>query len=163
LPHFPDNDILISGSLWLEAITLLSRSGIHAVRALVALASLPEGEFKGAAALAEETGAPPNYLGKLLQALSRDGLVKSQKGLGGGFRLAQPAEKIRMYDIIHSLEDVHRWTRCVFGMECTEETPCALHDRWVAIRESYMDMLKSTRLVDLTPTFEHRGVKLPVR
>lgn len=148
---------------WLEAIILLSRSGIHAVRALVALSALPEGEFRGAAALADETGAPPNYLGKLLQALSRDGLVKSQKGLGGGFRLAQPAEKITMYDIVHSLEDVHRWTRCVFGMECTEDTPCALHDRWVRIRESYMEMLKSTRLVDLTPSLEHRGAKLPVR
>lgn len=142
---------------------MLSRSGIHAVRALVALSSLPKGEFKGAAALADETGAPPNYLGKLLQTLSRDGLVKSQKGLGGGFRLARQAEEITMFDIIHSLEDVHRWNRCVFGSECTEDEPCALHDSWVRIRDSYLEMLKSTRLVDLTPSFAHRGVKLPTR
>ena len=83
----------------LEAISLLSRSGIHAVRALVALAQLPEGEFKGAAALAEKTDAPPNYLGKLLQALAREGLVQSQKGLGGGFRLARDPDDITITDL----------------------------------------------------------------
>jgi Rrf2 family protein len=140
---------------------VLSRSGIHAIRALVALTNLPRGEFKGAAALAEETAAPPNYLGKLLQTLSREGLVKSQKGLGGGFRLARPAEQISMYDIVHALEDTNRWNRCVFGTECTKEEPCAVHDHWVEIRESYMEMLQSTRLVDLVPTELHRGVTPP--
>jgi len=140
---------------------LLSRSGIHAIRALVALTRLPEGEFRGAAALADETAAPPNYLGKLLQTLSREGLVKSQKGLGGGFRLARPADKITMYDIVHALEDTHRWTRCVFGTECTEDCPCAVHDHWSGIRDAYMLMLKATRLVDLVPAPGNRGVNLP--
>lgn len=137
---------------------LLSRSGIHAVRALVALAIVPDGDFKGAAALAEETGAPPNYLGKLLQALSREGLVESQKGLGGGFRLARDPEEITMYDVVRSIEDVRRWTQCLFGGNgCSEDNPCAVHNRWMQIRESYMDMMKTTRLVDLLPTAQHRG------
>lgn len=140
---------------------MLSRSGIHAIRALVALTVLPEGEFKGAAALAEETAAPPNYLGKLLQTLSREGLVRSQKGLGGGFRLARPADQISMYDIVHALEDTMRWTRCVFGTECKEDEPCAVHDHWTEIRESYLEMLKATRLVDMVPTASHRGVNPP--
>lgn len=141
-----------------EAMEVLSRSGIHAVRALVALAELPTSEFRGAAALAEETGAPPNYLGKLLQALSREGLVESQKGLGGGFRLARAPEEITMYDVVSSIEDVRRWTQCIFGGEgCSETNPCAVHDRWSEIRESYVDMLRTTRLVDLLPTAYHRG------
>lgn len=139
---------------------MLSRSGIHAVRALVALAQLPEGEFKGAAALAESTDAPPNYLGKLLQALSREGLVQSQKGLGGGFRLAQDPNDITMYDVIRSIEDVRRWTQCIFGGNgCSDKNPCAVHDRWATVRDSYLHMLKTTRLVDLLPTAQHRGTK----
>jgi Rrf2 family iron-sulfur cluster assembly transcriptional regulator len=137
---------------------LLSRSGIHAVRALVALAQLPEGEYKGAAALAEATDAPPNYLGKLLQSLTREGLVQSQKGLGGGFRLAEDPSKITMYDVIESIEDVRRWSQCIFGGNgCSDTNPCAVHDRWAGVRKSYLDMLQTTRLVDLLPSKEHRG------
>jgi Rrf2 family iron-sulfur cluster assembly transcriptional regulator len=142
----------------LEAIELLSRSGIHAVRALVALAQLPDGEFKGAAALAEATDAPPNYLGKLLQGLAREGLVESQKGLGGGFRLARNSDQITMYDVVRSIEDVRRWTQCIFGgAGCSDRNPCALHHRWAGVRESYVDMLQTTRLIDLLPGSRHRG------
>ena len=137
---------------------MLSRSGIHAVRALVALAELPPGEFKGAGALAEMTSAPPNYLGKLLQTLSRSGLVESQKGLGGGFRLARPAADITMFDVIEAIDDVSRWYNCLFGGEgCSETNPCAVHDRWVQVREEYLTMLRDTRLVDMLPTHLHRG------
>lgn len=137
---------------------MLSRSGIHAIRALVALAQLPRGEYKGAAALAEETEAPPNYLGKLLQSLSREGLVRSQKGLGGGFRLARDPKDITMFDVVDSIEDMRRWNNCLFGgAGCSETNPCAVHDRWLEIRESYLEMLKSTRLIDLLPTALHRG------
>ncbi len=142
----------------MEGNLLLSRSGIHAVRALVALAQLPEGEYKGAAALAAATDAPPNYLGKLLQSLTREGLVQSQKGLGGGFRLAQDPSKITMYDVIQSIEDVRRWTQCIFGGNgCSDKNPCAVHHRWAGVRESYLDMLQTTRLVDLMPSKNHRG------
>jgi Rrf2 family protein len=124
----------------------------------VALAQLPEGQYKGAAALAESTDAPPNYLGKLLQALSREGLVQSQKGLGGGFRLAMAPRDITMYDVIRSIEDVRRWSQCMFGGDgCTDKNPCAMHDRWATVREKYLEMLKTTRLIDLLPTARHRG------
>jgi DNA-binding IscR family transcriptional regulator len=68
---------------------MLSKTGLHAVRALVALARLPEGCYAGAARIAQDIGAPQNYLSKLLKALAEEGLVESQKGLGrrrGGSR-----------------------------------------------------------------------------
>ena len=82
---------------------MLSKSGIHAVRALVVLAGLPVGEYKGASSIADETGAPRNYLGKLLQLLSRRGLVESQKGLGGGFRLSQSSGNISLFDVVDAI------------------------------------------------------------
>ena len=70
---------------------MLSKTGLHAVRAIVALARLPGGAYAGAGRIAQEISAPQNYLGKLLQSLADEGLVESQKGLGGGFRLARSA------------------------------------------------------------------------
>jgi Rrf2 family transcriptional regulator, iron-sulfur cluster assembly transcription factor len=129
---------------------MLSRSCVHAIRAVVVLASLPPGAYCGTSAIADTTGAPRNYLGKLLLQLSRRGLVESQKGLGGGFRLAQSPDKISLHDVVESIEDVSRWTECAFGgKQCTDETPCPLHHQWGAVRTAYMSLLRNTSIAAL--------------
>ena len=54
---------------------MISKTGIHATLALSFLAKLPAGEYAGAAQIADEVGAPRNYLGKLLKQLAEVGLV----------------------------------------------------------------------------------------
>jgi len=131
---------------------VLSKSGVHAVRALVVLAELPSGDYRGAVSIAGQTGAPRNYLGKLLQLLSRHELVESQKGLGGGFRLARAPEQISLFDVIDSIEDTSRWNDCILGNpSCSDGNPCSVHDRWGPVRESYLDLMKQTTIADLTP------------
>jgi Rrf2 family protein len=132
---------------------VLSKSGVHAVRALVALAELPPGEYKGAVAIARQTGAPKNYLGKLLQLLSRRGLVESQKGLGGGFRLARAPASISLFDVIDAIEDSSRWYECILGNpSCSDDNPCSVHARWGPVRDSYLALMKNTTIIDLTPS-----------
>jgi Rrf2 family protein len=129
---------------------MLSKTGLHAVRAMVALAKLPEGTYAGAARIAREIGAPQNYLGKLLKALAEEGLVESQKGLGGGFRLARDPGQISLLDVIEPIEHVSRWSGCILGRpECSERDPCAIHDRWKAVRDVYLRMLQRTTLAEL--------------
>src|SRR4051812_49252232 len=124
---------------------MLTKTGLHAVRAVVALAKLPEGVYAGAARVAKEIGAPQNYLGKLLQTLAREGLVESQKGLGGGFRLARDPREINLLDVVEPLEHVSRWSGCILGRpECSDVNPCAIHNRWKAVRDAYLHMLRRT-------------------
>src|SRR5262245_40143967 len=112
---------------------MLSKTGLHAVRAMVALARLPEGTYAGAGKVAQDIGAPQNYLGKLLKSLAGEGLVESQKGLGGGFRLARDPRKISLLDVVEPIEHVSRWSGCILGRpECSEANACAIHDRWKA-------------------------------
>ncbi len=130
---------------------MISKTGRHAVRALVALAELPEGKYLGAAVLAELIGAPPNYLGKLLQRFVAEGLVVSQKGLGGGFRLRRAPAEITLFNILDPVEDLSPWTGCVLGKEsCSETDPCKLHQRWKAVKDQYIDLLMNTNLADLS-------------
>src|SRR5581483_10921319 len=115
-----------------------------------ALAQLPEGAYAGAAKVAEEIGAPPNYLGKLLQTLAGAGLVRSPKGLGGGFRLDRPAADISLLDVVDPIEHLSRWSECVLGRsQCSEHNPCALHERWKKVRAAYLTMLEQTSVADL--------------
>jgi Rrf2 family protein len=129
---------------------MITKTGLHAVRAMVALGRLPPGEYAGAAEIAHQIGAPPNYLGKLLRTLAAEGLVESQKGLGGGSRLAKPARKISLLAVVSPFESISRWAGCILGhADCSENMPCALHGQWKAIRGAYLRLLESTTVADL--------------
>ena len=134
--------------------SMISRSGVHAITALAALAQLSNGGYAGAGDVARAIGAPRNYLGKLLKALSRAGLVESQKGKGGGFRLARDPAAITLLDVMEPVTQVSRWTGCFLGQpRCSDDTPCALHRRWSQARSAYFRFLADTTVADLAAEF----------
>lgn len=138
---------------------MISKTGIHAMLALALMARLKPREYAGTAHIAKVIGAPQNYLGKLLNTLSSEGLLESQKGFGGGFRLARPAQKITLYDVVEPIDKVSRWDGCFLGRgACSPTDPCAVHHRWKSVRESYMSFLKETSIEDLA----EKRVSLPV-
>ena len=141
---------------------MIGKTGLHAIRALAQLTGLPEGQSRGAAQIAEHIDAPPNYLAKLLRILARQGLVESQKGHGGGFRLARDARKIRLLDVVEPFEQIGSWHGCILRQkDCSDEDPCAIHDRWKRLRDSYLTMLAETTIADLNQEaespFKNRG------
>ncbi len=129
---------------------MISKTGRHALTALALLAELSRDAFVGAADVAEQIGAPPNYLGKLLKTLVACGLLESQKGKGGGFRLARSASEISLYDVVEPIEHVSRWNGCFLGRgRCSDESPCAVHQRWGKVRDDYLHFLQQTTVADL--------------
>jgi Rrf2 family transcriptional regulator, iron-sulfur cluster assembly transcription factor len=134
----------------LEDYDMISKTGIHALRALSTLTKLPAGEYAGAGDIADEIGAPRNYLGKLLKTLADEGLLVSQKGKGGGFRLAREASQISLYEVMDPIEHVGRWTNCLLGHgECSTQSPCTLHNRWGKVRDAYLRFLRETTVADV--------------
>jgi Rrf2 family protein len=134
---------------------MISKTGIHAIKALALLADLPAGAHAGAGAVAQAIGAPQNYLGKMLQALAHAGLVSSQKGLGGGFCLARPAREIRLLDVLEPIEHITRKSGCLMGRaQCSDEAPCALHARWARVREEYLKLLTETTIAEVAAAHE---------
>lgn len=130
---------------------MITKTGAHALTALAALARLPPGVYAGAGDVAETIGAPRNYLGKLMQSLSQEGILESQKGKGGGFRLARAPEAISLYDVIEPIEHVSRWNGCFLGRgRCSDDTPCPVHRRWGKLRDAYLQFLRDTTVSDLT-------------
>jgi Rrf2 family protein len=134
---------------------VITKTGLHAVRAMVALARLPEGAYAGAVNVARAIRAPQNYLGKLLQTLAREGLVQSQKGLGGGFRLARDPRSISLFDVVEPIEQISRWSGCILGHpQCADDVPCAIHDRWKGVRNASLRLLQRTTIADLAANGE---------
>ena len=119
--------------------------------ALLALSHHARAEGKGyvnVAAMAKAQGLPGKFLEQLLIALKRGGLVKSQKGPHGGYRLARPAGKISLAEIIRLLDGALAPTESV-STYFYEPTPVEREKRLLRIFKEIRDFL-STKLEKTT-------------
>jgi Rrf2 family protein len=102
--------------------------------------------------IARDTSIPANYLSKILNQLRKSGLVDSQKGWGGGFRLKPEAHAQPIQHVLEIFEGTSAQAvpACAFGYpECREDRPCPLHPYWQRIKESYAEMLRTMRVGEL--------------
>ena len=129
---------------------LYSRSAEYAIRSLIHLASLSNGEYAMVKDIAAETAIPPHFLAKILQDLARDGFLQSSKGPHGGFRLRQAPGELSMLKIVEAMDGASRFERCIGGHpECTDQAPCGMHDSWMALRSRIIGYLEGTSIADL--------------
>jgi Rrf2 family protein len=126
---------------------IYSRSAEYALRAMV---HMGDGEFALVKDIAEQCDIPQHFLSKILQDLARLGLLKSSKGPGGGFKLAEPAESFSMMQIVESIDGRGRYDRCPAGcVECDDRAPCGFHDSWMPVRSGIIEYLEGTSVADL--------------
>jgi Rrf2 family protein len=136
---------------------IYSRSSEYAIRAFVYLAAMPEGKLVMAKQIAEETQIPAYFLAKILQQLARKGHLRSSKGPTGGFALNQPAERICMLEVIEAVDGLGSFKRCISGMsECTDATPCGLHESWKPVRGHIVEYLQGTMISDVAKSLEEK-------
>ena len=129
---------------------MFSRSAGYAVRALTYLAAQPSGKLTGAREIADALQIPMPFLWKILRNLSHKKLVRSFKGVRGGYELARPAKKISVSEILAASPDAKRSEMCVLGLEqCDEENPCPLHSAWSGVQTQIDDLMKKTSLADM--------------
>src|ERR1051326_384771 len=129
---------------------IFSRSAEYAIRALVELGSLPSGESAVVKKIAADAGVPSYFVAKLLQDLVREGLLKSNKGPRGGFRLAGPASELPILKVIEAVDGEGKYDRCIAGQaECNDHAACPMHDSWMPLRSRIVEYLQGTSIADL--------------
>ncbi len=134
---------------------MLNQSAEYALRVVVHLAGLQPERASRAAELAEELGIPANYLSKVLHQLAAEGILSSRRGRGGGFRLARPAARLRLADVIAPFDDLGSQKTCVLGQSvCSDGRPCKAHHLWRPLSASISSFLAKTTVADL-----ERGAK----
>jgi len=119
--------------------------GLRALLALAAAGSPQTTEY-----LAEEQGLPSRFLGTILADLRRSGIVDSQRGAEGGYRLARAAKEITMADVIRALDGPLAEVRGS-RPEATNYGGAAEHLQlvWVAVRASLRSVLEKVSLADV--------------
>ena len=121
----------------------------YAVRAMCAVADAGDRPVT-AEALASSQGLPPKFLESILNDLRRAGLLRSQRGAEGGYRLARTAKEITVADIIRPLDGPLAEVRGL-RPEATNYEGAAAHlqDVWVAVRSSLRSVLEVVTLADI--------------
>ena len=123
---------------------IFSRRCEYALQAVLYLALKPEGERTSIKELTKHVKLPSPFLAKILQDLTRKGLLASSKGPHGGFALGKPARDITLFHVVDAIDGVAFSNGCVLGfMECSSETPCAMHNEWKPIRDRIQSSLAS--------------------
>ena len=128
---------------------MISKTDQYALRAVLYLAQNPERPVR-AAQVAGALRLPANYLSKILHTLARVGLLASERGPQGGFRLARPAAEISLAEIIQPFDTTASERSCLFGRpECSDESPCRVHHHWKQASDPVIDFFQDTRISDL--------------
>lgn len=136
---------------------IITRATEYAIRAVLYMASQPQGEiiFKKDICRAQEI--TPAFLTKILQPLIKEGIVGSQRGVGGGFYLAKPAGEINLFDIIKTQEGPLYLNQCLIKEgNCGREFFCPVHGAWKEIRSEFMSTLARYDFASLAARQEER-------
>jgi Rrf2 family iron-sulfur cluster assembly transcriptional regulator len=129
---------------------IFSRQCEYALQAVLYLALKQEGEMTSIKELAEKLEIPYHFLGKILQDLTRKGLLNSLKGPTGGFSLGMPAGDITLFHIVEAIDGVDFTRKCVLGFpECSGKNPCAVHEKWATLRDGVYSMLVSKNIAEM--------------
>lgn len=121
----------------------------YAIRALWQLAEAKE-NFSTSEKIAQAQEIPGKFLPQILSDLSRAGLVRSVRGYGGGVRLARPAEKITLLDIMEAVQGTIFLYDCVKGpIDCHKEPDCKLIKVYKKAQEAMKGEMKKVTLDDL--------------
>lgn len=105
---------------------MISQTAEYALRAIVYLAD-QEGEPRTTARIAEGTEIPAGYLAKVMQSLSRNRVVNSQRGLHGGFTLIKSPEELTVLEVINAVDPIQRFHECPLNLPHHGPNLCPLH------------------------------------
>lgn len=135
----------------------LTRAADYGVRVMIHLAASPGDERVLLPALAAATETPESFLSKVLQALSRAGLIDSRRGQSGGFQISERGRDASMLDVIEAIEGpIHLNVCLVSGKSCHRKATCSAHPVWAQAQAAMLAVLAKSKIAEMavqTPCF----------
>ena len=130
---------------------MFSKTVEYALRAMTPLVECESGPQSSQTVeqIAFRTKVPTHYLSKVLQNLARADLIVSQRGSGGGFRLARASSEISIFQVVQAVDSIARIETCPLGLAAHGTNLCPLHkkmDDALALIES---SFQGTSLADI--------------
>lgn len=138
---------------------MFSQTVEYALRAMASLASHPDNQFCPAPRIAEVAQIPASYLSKVLKHLVDAGLLRGQRGPGGGFMLRRPASEISIWDVVEAVDPIRRIKTCPLDLGAHKTNLCPLHRK---LDNVLADMEKAFKESTLSEMMNQPGYPQPL-
>lgn len=133
---------------------MISAEAKYALRALIMLAGVPEGQALLIGDIAERQNIPRKFLERILLNLNKAGLVQSRRGQRGGYALLKPASQISFAQVLRLIDgpiaplpclSLIAYRKCA---DCTNEADCEIRQVFAAVAEASREVLEKASIAD---------------
>jgi Rrf2 family protein len=129
----------------------LTREGDYGIRSVLYLARQPYKKISFVTEISEEYKIPRSFLAKILQKLVKAKIVRSYRGVKGGFSLARQAKDISVLDVLEAIEGKLAMNICLADKKkCDFSRHCPVHSVWANAQTKVVEVLKKTQFEDLS-------------
>jgi len=136
----------------------LTRAADYAIRVMIHLAAFAPGTRASRADLAAASDCPEQFLSKVLQSLTRAGLVVSHRGNTGGFELAAAHRGATVLEIVEAVEGPIHLNICLSSDdECNRRAWCSAYQVWSDAQDALTSVLRKANIEDLARVESQRA------
>jgi Rrf2 family protein len=122
----------------------------YGLRAVIYLADQEPGKCCSLTEIAKQQGVPKKFLEKIVQDLTRRGLIRSKRGASGGYTLARAPEEISFWQVIEAIEGPIAVNICMDQHVTCEQLPrCSMVHVWSEVQRKVTEVFTGTTLADL--------------
>lgn len=141
----------------------ITRAADYAVRVMIHLASQPEATVVSKTLLAKVAEAPESFLSKILQSLTRAGLVQAWRGVVGGFSLLPHGAQASLLDVVEAIDGPIALNVCVTsGASCQRHTACPAHGVWLKAQSAMVSVLREAKIAEMSQAQDSRRTLLNI-
>ncbi len=130
---------------------MFSKACKYAIKALIYVASRSDEDRKiGLTEIADAIDSPMHFTAKIMQMLTKQGIVSSMKGPHGGFLLDKSPHDIYLIDVVRAIDGTIHLNECGLGLKgCSDEHPCPIHDQYKEIRSKINELIHNQTIQQL--------------
>jgi Rrf2 family protein len=129
---------------------IITRATEYSIRAMLHLARRYPAAVVSKQEICAAERITPAFLTKILQPLIRAGLVRSKRGVAGGFSLARDPARVTLLDVMEAVDEPLALNVCLLeGQSCERECACPVHDVWSEARAALEGIFGARSLAEL--------------
>lgn len=129
----------------------LTREGDYGIRSVLYLARQPYKKISFVTEISEQYKIPRSFLAKILQKLVKAKIVRSYRGVKGGFSLARLAKDITVFDVLEAIEGKLAMNLCLSDKKkCDFSKNCPISPVWANVQSKVVEVLKKSNFEDLS-------------
>jgi len=129
----------------------LTKAVEYGIRALLYLVQQPPDKACLISEISRAQGIPEKFLAKIMQSLAREGIVKSYRGVKGGFSLARAPEDVTLKDAVECLDGPLVLFECLSATnQCKRSRACNVRTVWMEAQEKLLETFEKATLKTLS-------------